>query len=178
MPKPQISSEAVKAITGKSWEEWFALMDASGCAEMNHKEIVTVLHNTYHVEDWWQQMITVSYEQARGKRLLHQRPDGYQISKSKTIKANIDTVFKAWTDESIREKWLADPGITIRKATQNRTLRITWADGVTSLDVSFYPKVENVQVSLNHSKLPNSQKAEEMKKYWAQQLNKLANFLE
>ena len=178
MPKPQISSEAVKAKTGKSWDEWFALLDSKGCAEMTHTEIVAVLHNTFHVQDWWQQMITVTYEQARGKRLVHQRPDGYQISKSKTIKASIDLAFKAWTDEKVREKWLADPKISIRKATQNHTLRITWIDGETDLDVFFYPKGEKVQVSLNHSKLPDPQKAEEMKEYWAHQLSNLACFLE
>lgn len=178
MPEPQISSEAVKAKTGKSWEEWFVLMDAAGCKEMDHKDIVAILHNNFQVEDWWQQMITVTYEQARGKRLLHQRPDGYQISKSRTIKANVDSVFNAWEDLNKREKWLSDPKITIRKSTQNRTLRITWIDGATSLDVSFYPKGENVQVSLNHSKLPDSDKAEEMKTYWALQLEHLANFLE
>lgn len=177
MPEPQVSSEAVKAKTGRTWEEWFSLMDAAGCAELDHKGIVVVLNNKFQVEDWWQQMITVTYEQARGKRLLHQRPDGYQISKSRTINAKVDDVFNAWKDPAKRDKWLADPDLTIRKFTQNRTLRITWIDGKTSLDVSFYPKVENVQVSLNHSKLPDSKKAEEMKAYWALQLENLENFL-
>jgi uncharacterized protein YndB with AHSA1/START domain len=177
MPEPQVSSEAVKARTGKTWEEWFSLMDAAGCAELDHKGIVAVLHEKFQVEDWWQQMITVSYEQARGKRLLHQRPDGYQIGKSRTMSAKVDDVFNAWEDPTKRKRWLADPEITIRKATKNRSLRVTWIDGETSLDVAFYPKGENVQVSLNHSKLPNSDKAEEMKKYWALQLENLENFL-
>ena len=177
MPAPQISSDAVRSKTGKSWEEWFALMDEAGCEGMGHKEIVAVLRNEFQVEDWWQQMITVTYEQARGNRLLHQRPDGYQISKSRTVKASVDSVFNAWEDPSKREKWLADPGITIRKATQNRSLRINWVDGVTSLDVSFYPRGESVQVSLNHSKLSDSSKADEMKAYWTHQMENLENFL-
>jgi len=178
MPEQQLSIKAVKTKTGKTWEEWFSLMDAAGCAELDHKGIVAILHDKFQVDDWWQQMITVAYEQARGKRLLHQRPDGYQISKSKTINAKIDSVFNAWEDHARREKWLADPEISIRKATKYRTLRITWIDGKTSLDVSFYPKGEKVQVSLNHSKLPDSNKAEEMKTYWALQLEHLANYLQ
>jgi hypothetical protein len=71
MPGPQISSEAVKAKTGKTWDEWFALLDANGCAKMDHREIVAVLLKIFHVEDWWQQMNNVSYEQASSKRLLH-----------------------------------------------------------------------------------------------------------
>ena len=99
-------------------------------------------------------MLTVSYEQVRGKRLLYQRPDGYQISKSKLITASIDAAFKAWRVKSIRNKWLTDPDITIRKATHNHTLRITWVGGVTALDVSFYSKGDKVQVNVNHSKMP------------------------
>ena len=178
MPSPQIGSDAVKLKTGKTWEEWFTLLDASGCATMNHKEIVDVVKNQFHVKDWWQQMITVSYEQSRGKRLLNQRPEGFQISKSKTFGANIDKVYNAWIDKAMREKWLTDPDIIIRKATQNHSIRVTWVDGITSVDVSFQAKNDKAQIVVNHSKLPNPQKAEEMKKYWAGQLDQLADFLE
>ena len=34
MTEPQVSSDAVKAKTGKTWEEWFSLMDAAGCARI------------------------------------------------------------------------------------------------------------------------------------------------
>jgi hypothetical protein len=51
-------------------------------------------------------------------------------------------------------------------------------DGITGVDVLIKPKGEKVQISVNHSKLPDSQIAEEMKKYWAEQLNKLEEFLE
>ena len=70
------------------------------------------------------------------------------------------------------------PVIAIRKATLNHTLRITWVDGFTSLNVSFYSRGEKVHVSVNHRNLSDSQKAEVMKEYWADQLIKLADFLE
>ena len=178
MPNPQISNEAVKSKTGKTWEEWFTLLDESGCLTMDHKQIVDVVKNKFHVQSWWQQMITVSYEQARGKRILNERPEGFQISKSITFNTVIEKAYTAWTDETVREKWLADPGITIRKATKNHSLRITWVDGKSSVDVSFAVKKDKAQVVINHSKLPDPQKAEEMKKYWADQLDKLAKLLE
>ena len=165
MHQPKISSDTVKAKTGKSWDEWFALMDASGCAKMRHKEIVAVLHNQFNVGKWWQQMITVSYEQSRGKHLLNQRPDGYLINKSKIYSVNKETAFNAWAKESIRIKWLADPGISIRKTIPNHSLRIIWLDGITGVDVLFNPKGEKVQISVNHSQLPDLQAAEKMKKY-------------
>ena len=121
MHQSKISSDAVKAKTGKSWDKWFAVMDASGCAKMSRKEIVAVLRNQFNVGNWWQQMIPATYEQSRGKRLFNQRPDGYQISKSKIYSVNKEIAFNAWTEESIRIKWMADPGISIRKTTPNHS---------------------------------------------------------
>ena len=33
---------------------------------MNHKQIVALLYAKHNVGPWWQQMVTVTYEQARG----------------------------------------------------------------------------------------------------------------
>src|SRR5262249_13986392 len=93
-----ISSEAVAKATGKSWDQWHAILDAAGAADMTHQEIVAVLRDEHGVGPWWQQMVTVGYEQARGKRVRHQRPDGFSINRSKTIAATVRAVFAAWKD--------------------------------------------------------------------------------
>jgi hypothetical protein len=69
--EPSISSEAVKAKTGKDWPEWFAILDAADAQKMSHKEIVALLAEKYQVGSWWQQMVTVTYEQGRGLRDRH-----------------------------------------------------------------------------------------------------------
>ncbi|HUV15519.1 MAG TPA: hypothetical protein VMW28_03025 [Pelolinea sp.] len=46
-------------------------------------------------------------------------------------------------------------------------------DNATSVDVYFYPKADRAQVTLNHGKLPNINKAEEKKADWPKQLIKL-----
>src|SRR6266404_1749073 len=138
----KISSEAVQQATLKPWDAWFALLDAAGAKKMTHQEIVAVL-TQHDVGPWWQQMVTVGYEQARGLRVKHQRPDGFSINRSKTIAASITDVYAAWKDKRKRARWLADPGFTIRKANDNKSLRITWIDGVTNLDVQFYARGED-----------------------------------
>jgi hypothetical protein len=51
-----------KLKTGKTWEEWYALMDAAGCKDMHHKGIVAYLADNFKIDPWWQQQVTVAYE--------------------------------------------------------------------------------------------------------------------
>ncbi len=94
-------------------------------------------------------MVTVTYEQQRGLREVHQKSDGYAASVSKTIDAPVSDLYEAWNDAKQRARWLKSK-ITIRKATPNKSMRITWPKDVTSVEVNFYPK------SGNKSRLPCS----------------------
>lgn len=176
--KPRMSDSAVKAKTGKTWSEWFKLLDAAGAKRMTHQETVALLSKKHGVGPWWQQMVTVSYEQARGLRKVHQKPGGYEISVSRTIGAPVSKAFKAWTDEKIRKQWLS-PNLTIRKATANKSLRISWADGDTSLAVAFYPKGANkVQVVAQHAKIPGAKAAATLKMFWSKALDRLMELID
>src|SRR6185503_7619402 len=123
---PRMSDEAVKAKTGNGWAEWFKLLDQGGAKKMTHQEIVALLNSKHGVGPWWQQMVTVTYEQARGLRAKHEKPAGYEISVSRTIAASVSKVFKAWQNEKTRNNWLSEPGasangpLVIRKSTANK----------------------------------------------------------
>ena len=176
--EPPISDAAVKEKTGKDWSEWFAILDAAGAQAMTHKQIVAYLVEEHAVGAWWQQMVTVTYEQARGLRQKHEKPSGYQISRSRTIAAPVERVYAAWLDSVQRARWLADSGFSIRKATPNKTMRITWVDGKTNLDVSFTAKYpEKTQITVQHDKLPSPEDAEQMKMYWTSALEALEKYL-
>lgn len=172
-----ISSEAVRAKTGKTWPQWVAALDTEGCKKMNHKDIVAVV-GKFGVGDWWQQMVTVGYEQARGLRAKHQKTDGYAVSASKTFAAPASAAFKAWNEPRTRKKWLAE-AITIRKATENKSLRITWADGKASVTVNLYTKGEGKsQVTVQHEKIANAEEAARLKKFWGEKMEALKEVLE
>jgi len=176
---PKMSDEAVKAKTGKIWSEWFKILDDAGGIKMTHKEIVACLSENYGIGSWWQQMITVTYEQTRGIRKLHEKPEGFQISKSRTISVPVSILFKAWTNKNTRKQWLKDASFTIRKKTIDKNIRITWIDNTTSVEVMFYPKSDvKTQVVVQHSKLPSAKEAEQMKAYWTESLGKLQEFIE
>jgi uncharacterized protein YndB with AHSA1/START domain len=176
--KPRMRDEAVEAKTAKILSRWFNHLDAAGAKKMSHQEIAAHLFEKHGVRPWWTQMVAVTYEQARGLRDKHQKPEGYEISVSRTVEAPVGEAFKAWTDEKTRKKWLP-ANLTIRKATTNKSLRVTWEDGKTSLSVSFLPKGDGKsQVVAQHSKLPDAKGAARMKKFWAQALDRLKDLIE
>ena len=173
-----MSDDAVLARTGRIWFEWFKILDAAGAKKMTHQEIAALLHSRHHVGPWWTQMVAVSYEQARGLRDKHQKPGGYEISVSRTIDASVNKAFKAWTDEKTRRNWLP-ANLTIRKATSNKSLRISWENGQTSVAAAFVPKGSNkCQVVAQHSKLPDARAAAKMKAFWAKALDRLKGSIE
>ncbi len=174
----RISDAAVQAKTGKNWEQWFTILDATGARNKNHKDIVTSL-DKYKIGPWWQQMVTITYEQQRGKRRTYQKPSGYEISRSRTVGVPLSSLYRSWKNEQLRSRWLPVKGITIRKATLGKSMRITWSDGKTSLEVYFYPRGKTrSQVTVQHSKLPSQAAANRMQQHWTKNLDRLKGFLE
>ncbi|HEY6047129.1 MAG TPA: SRPBCC domain-containing protein [Pyrinomonadaceae bacterium] len=176
--KPRMSDEAVESKTGKNWSRWFKHLDAAGGKKMTHQEIAAHLCDEQGVRPWWTQMIAVTYEQARGLRDKHQKPQGYEISVSRTIDAPIVKAYKAWTDEKTRRKWLP-ANLTIRKATTNKSIRIIWEDGKTGVAAAFLSKsAGKCQVVAQHSKLADAKAAAKMKKFWGEALDRLKELVE
>jgi hypothetical protein len=164
-----ISDEAVIKATGKGWIKWLSILDRKKAVKMTHKEIALYLREKHGLSQWWAQMISVGYEQERGMRVAHQQPEGFEISKSKTLPVSPMKTFKAWDDKKARDSWLGE-NITVRKATP--------AKSISHVDVNFYPKGENkCQVSVQHTLLSSAAQAEKMKKYWAMKLENFAEFL-
>ena len=178
-PAPRMSDDAVKAKTGKTWKQWFALLNQSGGKKMSHQEIVKCLASEHNVGPWWQQMIAVTYEQQSGLRKAHQRPDGFQISVSRTLNAPLRLAYQEFANAKRRAAWLEEDDLAIRTATPNKSLRVTWKDGKTSLEIAFVQKAANKsQVVVQHSKLPDAKAAAKMKTYWRAKLNRLQTALE
>jgi uncharacterized protein DUF4287 len=176
---PRMSDDAVKTKTGKDWKSWFALLDKSGAKNMSHSEIAQLLSTKHEVGPWWCQMVTVSYEHSRGLRDKHERPDGFQISVSRTISAPLSGVYKAFADPKWRQRWLPETELVVRKATANKSMRVTWKDGKTSLEINFYAKgVDKSQVVIQHSKLPDARSAARMKDYWSAAFDRLCQVLQ
>lgn len=172
------SSEAVEKATGKPWKEWMELLDEANGRQMTHKQIVAHLATRYVVSPWWQQQLTVGYEQSRRLREKHEMPAGYQISRSRTMAAGVERVYNAWIDDTTRSRWLPDAVFAIRKATPQKTIRLTWCDD-SYVEVRLEQKQpDKTTVTVQQNKLSDAESAERMKKYWAAALVRLQELVE
>ena len=121
----------------------------------------------------------VGYEQARGLRAKGQKVNGFSATASKTVRIPLDKLYTAWSEPRQRSRWLPDAPIEVRRATDGRSLRITWKLGESSIDVGFYAKGgEKSMVAVEHSKLPDATAATRQKHYWGDALGRLKALLE
>ena len=174
-----ISDDAVRARTGKGWDEWFTLLDRAGAREWNHTAIAAHLYTKLKCPGWWNQMVAVGYEQARGLREKHQTSDGYSVSCTRTYAAPVVRLFEQWTNVSLRSRWLEHKEMAVSKAAPGKSIRISWTGGESRVEVYLHTKGRGKsQVNVEHSRLPNQREALRMKAWWGQQLDRLRNVVE
>jgi len=173
-----VGSQAVLKATGRAWDEWLKVLDRAGAKSMAHKDIATLLSRKFSVPGWWCQMVTVGYEQARGLRAVNQTAQGYRANASKTVAVELDRLYAAWSDGRQRARWLPAAPIQVRRASEGKSMRITW-DRTEDLDVNFFAKGdEKSLVQVQHGKLPNAASVARRKKFWSEALGRLKAQLE
>ncbi|WP_118976457.1 SRPBCC family protein [Taibaiella koreensis] len=172
-----ITDKLVKAQTGKTMEEWFLKLDKLGAKAMKHAEIFSLVGATKGLEplgQWNQNLLTTSYEWSRGLKQRGEKENGFEISVSKTMNVPVQLLYQSWTDSKLSARWLPGETFTIRKATENKSLRITWSDDTTSVSVELYIKTpEKTQIVVQHMKLPDAEQAAARKEYWSGRLEAL-----
>ena len=177
-----ITDKLVVEKTGQVMEHWSTLLDRKGAKKMAQAEIFKLVASIKELRplgEWNQNLLTTTYQWSRGLKERGQKANGFEISVSKTVNVPVDLLYKAWLDGTTRNKWLGGEKIIIRKATVNKSARITWSDNVTSLSVDFYAKGEGkAQVVVQHLKIANSKQAPQLKEYWGKRLEGLKKLLE
>jgi hypothetical protein len=173
------SDTTIKQKTGCTWERWVKALDHHGAAEMPHRDIARLVREKYKIDGWWSQTVTVGYERIKGRRDKGQRLDGsYEISKSRTYDVPVTALFDAWAEPAVRRRWLDGATVKVRTATAPRTMRFDWTDG-TIVAAWFTPKGKSRSVvALAHTKLPDPETANRLKRYWTERLDALGEVLE
>jgi len=174
------SDAVIQANTGKTWDEWFAVLDQWGAAERPHPEIARYVNQEHGVGGWWAQGVTVAYEQARGLRAPGQRRGGhFEVNASKTVAVPVERLYEAFIDPGLRERWLPGARFEVRTATPGKSIRANWDDGSTRLIVNFTTRGEaKSQVALVHERIPDAATAEELKPWWRARVADLKRLLE
>ena len=168
-----VSTDAVARRTGKSWDDWFEVLDTAGAATLDQRGIIAILAQKHGIGPWWQQMIAVGYESLRGASEKPPAADGFHINSSCTLDAPLPRVFRLWNDAGERARWLADDRFVVRGATADKLIRARWGKGTSHVAVSFAEKSGRTEVSVEHHQIESRGAADQMKAYWAKKLGLL-----
>lgn len=172
-----MSDASVAKQSGKNWAQWVETLDAFGGADKPHRDIAAYVYSL-GVPGWWSQTVTVGYERIRGLRARGQRRSGsWEMSKSRTFPVSVAALFAAFSNARKRARWLPDNKVTVRTASENKRMRLSWDDR-TVVDIGFTAKGDRKsQVALAHLKLTRKEDADRMKSFWSGRLDALAEIL-
>jgi hypothetical protein len=168
------SDAVIKAKTGCTWERWVKSLDQFGAEKMSHRDIAAMVNEKWKVDGWWSQTVTVGYERIKGLRERGQRRDGtYEASKSRTFNVPVTTLYDAWANARKRKRWLDGANVKVRTATAPKSMRLGWSDA-TIVAVGFIAKGKSKSsVAVQHTKLPDRETANRLKKYWSDRFDAL-----
>jgi uncharacterized protein YndB with AHSA1/START domain len=190
----------VKSATGKSWEQWFSLLDGRGGIGQGRRAIGDFLYKECKLDPWWCATINVEYEAARGAVEKDGRPKGYMICVTKTITASVEQAYEAWSTTEGLNQWFStknkaevsdgrsysnadgDAGV-FKRVRKNRDLRFTWENPAhtspTLVDVVFQDKGKGkTGVMITHDRIQKREEADGLRAGWAQALDRLKSSLE
>jgi hypothetical protein len=181
-PPPFVTSDdTIRQRTGRGWEQWLDLLDEEGAADLSHRDIARRVARELGIGPlvWEAQAVAISYERARGLRVVGQHSDGFSVTAAKTVAVPVDRLYDAFVEESLRRQWLPDGDLRTRTATRPRSARFDWGDGRTRVHVSFDAKDDaRSTASLAHSRLDDAGEADRMKAYWRERMTALKARLE
>jgi uncharacterized protein YndB with AHSA1/START domain len=112
----------------------------------------------------------------RGGGRADRRPaaSGYQVVRTRAFAAPVAALYAAWLDEKGRRRWLPNPDFTVRTATRDEALLLTWVDGDSRVEVRFALRGDGrSQLSVEHSRLADAGEVAAMKDYWSEALERL-----
>lgn len=103
---------------------------------------------------------------------------GYRAYASKTVAVPLRTLLTAWTDPSLRDRWLQVPGLEVRGPGTGKSVRGRWSDG-TRWEARFVAKGDaRSQVSVDHGRIGSEAEAIQIRATWKAALDGLKRVLE
>ena len=190
----RISDESVREATGRSWDEWLGVLDKAGAARWAHRDIASFLAEDHGIPPWWQQMVTVGYEQARGLRTVGQTAAvGYEIGVRRTLAVTPEQAWALLASPEGMKAWLG-VAADMTEAAPYRTgdgregefrvvkpgshVRLGYAVAPgppqSTLQVRVLPAASGrATLSFHHEKLASADERERMRVHWGRVLDAL-----
>ncbi len=190
------TDDSCKKETGKSLQEWFAVLDERGGPSVGRRDIGNFLYFECKNGEWWSPTIYTEYERARGVTDKDGRPTGYSICATKQVKAPVNDVYKAFTDAGTLDKWfgpgtkldLRDGGsmenadgnkMDIVRVRENKDLRMIWHGSEPSpVEAMLKGSGGKTMITVNHTRIQDRAEADGIRAAWTEALGKLKTLLE
>ena len=176
LAEPPVSEEAIRKGTGRGWDDWFRILDTWDGTSHTHTEIARYVNGEHGIDGWWSQSVTVGYERARGMRAPNQRPEGFEVSVSKTVGLPAMDAWRAFVEPKRRSSWL-DLGLRVRTGTRTmgRSARFDVPSEGTRVNAYFDAKGDDrCVVTVTHVKLADAADVAAHRADWKVRLGRLA----
>lgn len=171
--EPEHGDESIIAATGRSWDDWCDLIDASPVAGAGHTAIAAYVHEHEGgaLTHWWSQAVTVGYERIVGIRVPYQRSDGtFAANRSRTVAIEPDALRALLLDEHGRATLFPDLETALRSKPGSTSIRIGLDPGVVLIDLA--PASDGrTKVAVSHEQLPDLEATLEWRHWWAEWLD-------
>ena len=167
---PETSDDAVRAATGRGWNDWCDLIDAWPAHTEGHTAIAAYLEAEHAVDGWWAQTVTVGYERITGARLPHQQPDGtFSANRSRTITTDARALRQLLLDDTDRPDLFPGLETELRSRPTSKALRIAIGPGSAVISIEARPD-GRTKVAVQHQRLPSPPEVEYWQAYWSEWL--------
>ncbi len=193
-----VTDASIQADTGKTFKQWFAVIDAFGGVGKGRRDIGNHLYEVHKVDPWWSATLNIACEAANGIVEKDGRPKGYTICATKSIKASAAQCFDAFSTAAALDGWLgpkhaldfseggalgnADGNRAIvRKITPGKVIRLVWQGPEapdTPIEVKFAPSGAKTTVMITHDRLQDREAADGFRRAWGEALDRLKAKLE
>lgn len=171
--EPEVGEDTVRDATGRGWEEWCDLIDASPANTEGHAAIAAWLVEEMGVEGWWAQTVTLGYERITGRRLPYQQPDGtFTVNKTKTVEVDAELLKRTLLDDQHRGDVFPDQVTELRSRPESKVVRLRIGPGLAQVALQNRDDGRTT-VSIAHEGLPNLEDLEEWRFYWTEWLEAL-----
>jgi hypothetical protein len=170
---------AMRKATGRSYADWFRILDAWNGGQRTHTEIAAWLVGDQRVAGWWSQTITVGYERVRGLRAVHQTSTGFSVGANRTVAVEAERLLEAFLSEARQAGWLAGQSVTPRQTSLGLGIRFAWPDPPSKVAVFAAERGPGkATLSVQHERLPDAAAGRRLKTFWREQLDRLKASLE
>jgi hypothetical protein len=167
---PEMGDDAVRAATGRDWNAWCDLIEASPVAEDDHAAIAAHLVTDHGVDGWWAQSVTVGFERITGRRLPYQQPDGsFTANRSATVTVDVNELRAMLLDAAGRDDLFPGAATELRSKPTAKSVRIGLDVGVAQ--ISLLERADGrAKVTIQHHKLPSYDEVVAWKAWWGEWL--------